>query len=350
MMMLMLVGTYTRNTGSEGVYAFEVSPDCREIAERAVTGGIDNPSWLAWHPRLPVVYAVNEIRDYAGGGSISAFSCDAGGGLTLLHRTASMGADPCHLAIDARGSRLVASNYSEGSFAAWPIAPDGRLGALAGVVRHNGRGTDPARQAAPHVHSACIDDGGEYLWVADLGLDQLVRYALSVRATIDREGRFVIRVSPGAGPRLFCFDPAGRYGYLINELDNTIVSFRRAGSADLEKVATFSTLPDDFAGTSYCAHIQMSADGRYLYASNRGHDSVAVFEVAGDGSLRAIQFQATGGGHPRHFALSPDEGCLLVANRDGGNIVVFDRDPDSGRLGVTGKEIAVPAPVCVLFR
>jgi 6-phosphogluconolactonase len=147
-----------------------------------------------------------------------------------------------------------------------------------------------------------------------------------------------------------CFDPAGRYGYLINELDNTIVSFRREGSTDLEEVATFSTLPDDFAGTSYCAHVQVSADGRYLYASNRGHDSIAVFEVAGDGGLRLVQLQPSGGGHPRHFALSPDESRLLVANRDAGNIVVFDRDPDSGRLAETGREIAVPAPVCILFR
>lgn len=346
--MLMLVGTYTRNTGSAGIYAYEVDEGCRTFAGSATNAEIDNPSWLVRHPRLAVLYAVNEARDIDGGGAVSAFACDAQGYLKLVDRKPSMGGDPCHLAIDADGTRLLVSNYTGGNFASFALAPDGTLGDLASLVQHAGRGVDPMRQKGPHVHSITLDKSGN-AYVADLGLDQVLRYPLGANGSIKVEGRKTIRLKPGAGPRMLAFDSQCRYGYVIDELDNTIVCLARDTSGDLVELATYSALPADFTDASYCSHIEVSADDRFLYASNRGHDSIAVFHIGEEGALTLVQHESSRGRHPRHFTFSPDQRFLLVANRDDNNIVVFARDPASGKLTFTGTELTVPAPVCIRF-
>lgn len=346
--MLMLVGTYTANTGSEGIYAFEVATDCRKIDQVAVNRGIENPSWLVRHPALPFVYSVNELRGDEGG-SVSAFRYDTKGNLTLEDKKPSLGGDPCHLAIDAAGAMLVVSNYTGGNFATYPIDAGGRLGSMASFVQHGGHGVDPVRQKSPHVHSATLDCRGRFAWIADLGIDQLVRYPLSTGGQVDVGRRVAWNVRPGAGPRHFCFSGSGEYGYLINELDNTIVVFGCDTGGDLVELQTVSALPDDYEDASYCAHIQLSADDRCLYGSNRGHDSIVMFRTYKDGKLKLAQHHPSGGSHPRHFALTPDERHLVVANRDADNLVVLARDPETGELEATGTEVSVPAPVCVLF-
>lgn len=347
--MLMLIGTYTRGTGSAGIYGFEAGDGFEHVEACAVNGDIDNPSWLVRHPRLDVIYAVNEVRDGDSGGGIAAFVCDASGHLEQIDQKSSMGGDPCHLSIDPEGKFLLASNYGNGSLAGYPLAADGRMQALTSFVQHGGRGIDPMRQKGPHVHSAVLDAGARNAYVSDLGLDQVVRYPLASDGTVQAGARVTTRLKPGAGPRLMCFDSTCRFAYVINELDNTIVSFERDESGDLIELAALSALPDDFADASYCAHIALSGDDRFLYASNRGHDSIAVFRVEEAGGLAPVQYQPSLGGHPRHFALAPDGCHLLVANRDGNNVVVMARDPVSGALTPTGAEIQVPAPVCVLF-
>ena len=347
--MLMLIGTYTRGTDSQGVYAFEVSDDCRRFAPGPVSTDIDNPSWLVRHPHLDVVYSVNEVQDLNGGGGVSAYACDENGRLTLIDSKPSMGADPCHLAIDAAGSLLCVSNYTGGNLASFALHDSGALGDMQSLVQHGGKGVDPMRQKGPHVHSIALDKHARHAYVCDLGLDQVVRYPLAAGGMIRADQRITSRLRPGAGPRLMCFDSDEQYGYVINELDNSIVSFGRDEAGDLTELASYSALPAGFADASYCAHIAVSGDDRFLYASNRGHDSIAVFRIEGGGRLELVQHQPSLGKHPRHFALSPDEGHLLIANRDSNNLVVMERDAETGRLTPTGTEITVPAAVCIVF-
>lgn len=349
--MLMFVGTYTRNTGSEGIYAFEVDEGVRQVRELSINSGIDNPSWILVNSSRHCLFAANEIHDYQGGntGAVSSFIYDDQGRLSLVSRQSSMGADPCHLAPDPEGSYLLVSNYSGGNLASFPVNETGSLGEFNSFVQHAGRSVDPMRQKKPHVHSVTLDHRGEMAYVADLGTDEVVVYPVDKHGQVRTEARKSTRVKPGAGPRHFCFDADDRYGYLINELDNTIVSFERDASGRLIELQTVSTLPDDFTDASYCADIHLSPDGRYLYASNRGHDSIAVYRLDPDGVMVLIQHQHTGGAHPRNFCLTPDGTRLFAANRDSDNIVVFARDEETGLLSETGTSIHVPAPSCVVF-
>lgn len=349
--MLMFVGTYTRNTESEGIYAFEVGEEAERVRELTINPGIDNPSWIIAHPHRHRLFAVNEIGDYQGGnaGSVSSFTYDHQGRLTPVSRQDSMGADPCHLAMGPAGAWLLVSNYSGGNLASLPVDDSGAIGAFNSFVQHAGHSVDPMRQKGPHVHSVTLDRRGEMAYVADLGTDQVVSYPVDRHGQVQTDARKSIRVKPGAGPRHFCFDADDRYGYLINELDNTIISFERDETGRLTELETVSTLPDDFTDASYCADIHVSPDGHFLYASNRGHDSIAVFRLEADGVMKLIQHQSTGGAHPRHFCLSPDGSRLFAANRDSDNIVVLARDRETGLLTETGTKIDVPAPSCVLL-
>lgn len=346
--MLMLTGTYTRNTDAEGVYAFRCDAGFRRFERLVVNTNIDNPSYLVRHPTLDVVYGVNEVGDFEGGGGISTFNCDAGGKLDLVGKVASMGADPCHLMLGRSGRSLFVSNYSGGNLTSFAIDDGGRLGDFESLVQHGGKGVDPMRQKGPHVHSVCLAPGGEHAFVCDLGLDQVVHYPVK-GARILVERRTTTRMRPGAGPRMMTFDHAGEFAWVINELDNTIVSFAHNGTGELVELQTVSALPPGFTDASYTSHLVLSDDGRFLYGSNRGHDSIVVFAVEAEGRLRLVQHEASRGMHPRHFALTPDGSHMLVANRDSNNIVVFERDAATGRLAATGAILEVPAPVCVVF-
>ncbi len=343
--MLAFIGTYTQSTGSAGIYAVSISEDGRSIELLTENGGIDNPSWLVSHPSLPVIYSVSETSTGAAGG-VSAFSYDRNGTLTQLSQVSSMGADPCHLALNSSGTRLYVSNYSGGSFAVYALFTDGGLGELLTLVQHAGSSVDPVRQKYPHVHSIRLDERSGSVFVADLGTDKLLAYP-ETGGGIDVAHRRSYRTRPGAGPRLACIDSRGEYLWLINELDNTIVAYG-LNAGVLTELATASTLPEEFDDASYCAHILVSKDGQYLYASNRGHDSITVFALK-DGKPVPRQWQGSGGRHPRHFCMSPAETQLLVANRDDNNICVFERDVETGLLSERVASFSIPAPVCILF-
>lgn len=349
--MLLFVGTYTRDTESEGVYAYEVDEDIKDIHELCINRDIDNPSWLVAWPESKTLFSVNEVRDFQGdnAGAVSSFRYDNSGQLALASQQSSLGADPCHLALGPDGSYLLASNYSGGSLVSYSVHEDGELGVFNSLVQHAGKSVDPMRQKGPHVHSVTLDHQGNMAYVADLGTDEVVTYPLNGHGQVRTQARRSIRVKPGAGPRHFCFDSGDRYGYLLNELDNTIVSFARDSHGRLIELETISSLPDGFTDASYAAHIQLSPDGRFLYTSNRGHDSIAVYRLEGDGAMKLIQHQDSGGAHPRHFSLTPDGEHLFVANKASDNIVVFARNSETGLLEETGTTINVPAPACILF-
>jgi len=348
--MLMLVGTYTRGTDSLGVYGFSDDASACSFVAQSVNEGIDNPSYLVKHPSLPIVYCVNEVRDFQGeGGAVSAFSLSPDGNLALINQVSSLGIDPCHLEIALKGRLLLVSNYSSGTLAAIPLGDAGELGEFNNFIQHTGHSVDPMRQKTAHVHSTKAGKNDGHVYVADLGLDQMLRYSLDSNGQVNVSSRKTTRMRPGAGPRHFCFDEDFNHCYVINELDNTIVSFAVDYEGALIELKTVSTLPDEYADASYCGEIQLSPDGQFLYGSNRGHDSLVVFEVAGEGQLELVQHIETGWKHPRHFKITPDGNHLVVANRDSNNLVVFRRDSTTGMLNQSGDELSVPAPVCILF-
>ena len=284
--MLMLVGTYTRGTDSLGIYGFKFNSAAGSFSDGTVNEGIDNPSYLLKHPELPVIYCVNEVRDFEGeGGSISAFDLSVDGKLTLINQVPSLGSDPCHIEFAYGGRLLLVSNYTSGTLASIPLGDAGELGNFNNFIQHTGHSVDPMRQKTAHVHSTKSGKNSTYIYVADLGLDQILRYSLDGTGQVNASQRSATRVRPGAGPRHFCFDAEFKYCYVINELDNTIVSFAVNNDGLLVELATVGTLPVGYQDASYCGEIQLSADGRFLYGSNRGHDSLVVFKVLENGVL-----------------------------------------------------------------
>lgn len=343
----LFVGTYTRNTQSEGIYIFD-----ENFNLISVNGGIENPSFLALSPNKKVLYGVNEISDFEGknSGALSAFLVGTGGDLRLLNQVASLGSDPCHLALASSGKFILVSNYSGGSLVSISVGEDGSLGECMSKVQHSGRSIDKHRQESAHVHSATLVKDNSRCYVADLGLDQILTYPIEADGQLLVSKMESVNASAGAGPRHMVFDGKEERMYLINELDNTIALFLIDKESNrFSRARSFSTLPSDFSGNSYCADIHLSRDGNYLYGSNRGHDSIAVFRVGEKDDLELLEIVHTGGKHPRNFVLSPDESQLVVANKDSDSIVVFNRNQETGRLEDSGILLQVPSPVFLQF-
>jgi 6-phosphogluconolactonase len=351
---LAFVGTYNRD-GGDGIYVYAMDPRTGELSQLSSVAGVKNPSFLALHPSGRFLYSVSEVAESDGkpGGGVSAFAVDAGAGsLTALNDTSSRGQGPCHVSVEETGRYVLAANYGSGSVAMVPIAEDGRLEAASDFVQHEGSSVDPRRQQGPHAHSITVGPGNRCAFAADLGLDRVMIYRLDLE-----RGKLVPNdppwgaVSPGQGPRHFAFHPTQAFGYVINEMGNTVTAYTHDPSTDgLTELQMISTLPDGYSETSHCADIHISSDGRFLYGSNRGHDSIAVFGIdAASGRLEALGHTPTGGRNPRNFAIDPSGQFLLAANQDTDNIVVFRIDPASGRLTQTGTEVRVPKPVCIKF-
>lgn len=346
------IGTYSQR-GSEGIYMSQLDPTTGQLGAPTVAAKATNPSFLALHPKLPVLYAVNETGRYEGKpvGAVIAFAVDATtGALTELNREPTGGPVPCHLAVDATGSHLVIANYVDGTVASFPLAPDGRLKPVAQLLRHEGSGPNARRQKGPHAHGVTFAPANDFVFVPDLGIDRVVGYRFDAKTgRLDRHEPACGIVHPGAGPRHFAFRPDGKTAYAVNELDATVTAFRWAG-AELTSSATVPGAPKGFEGTNTAAEVVAHPSGRFLYTSNRGHNSIAVFTLDSGGKPEPVQHQSTGGRAPRNFTLDPAGRFLVAANQDSDNILAFRVDPDTGRLTPTGSEIAVPAPVCVLFR
>ncbi|MFN7765736.1 MAG: lactonase family protein [Planctomycetaceae bacterium] len=349
------IGTYT-GPDAGGIYQATLDTETGALGPASVAGAVKNPSFLAVHPADSTLwYSVCEFvtADGKPTGGVAAWRQDpATGRLTLLGQSSSGGAGPCHLTVDRRGKFVLVANYGGGSVASLPLDPQGNVGPAVDVQQHRGSGANPSRQQAPHAHSVNLDAAGNFAFVADLGLDQVFVYRL-----IPETGRLVphdppaVRVTAGAGPRHLGVHPSGKFVYVINELGNTISVFGYdAQAGKLSPLQELGTLPQGFAGESYTAEVVAHPNGRFVYGSNRGHDSVAVFAVdAATGRLTARGHQSTGGQTPRNFAIDPTGRWLLAENQKSNSVVVFAIDGDSGALRETGHRLEVPSPVCIRF-
>lgn len=352
--MLVYVGTYTTGK-SEGVYLYRLNLSSGELNQVAVTRGVVNPSYLTLAPSGRFLYAVNEVGDFNGkkSGAISAFAVDQGTGqLRLLNQRASLGADPCYLEVDAAGKFVLVANYNGGNVAVFPVQRDGSLGEATDIKQDEGSSVNRERQEAPHAHYIGLDATNRFAYSCDLGTDKIMIFRFdSHSGKLFSANQPWIQVKPGAGPRHLAFHPNRKHLFVLNELQSTVTSFARdSGDGRLEERQTLSTLPNDFTGTNTGAEIEVSADGRFLYCSNRGHDSIAVFAInARDGSLNSIGHEAAGGRTPRNFAIDPTGKFLLVANQNSNNVVVFRMDQRTGRPSPADQIAEVPTPVCLKF-
>jgi 6-phosphogluconolactonase len=346
------VGTYTQR-GSKGIYRFDFDPASGKLTSRAVAAEAKNPSFVAIDPNQRFLFAVSEVDNIDGksSGAVNAFAIDRGtGDLTLLNQQPSGGAGPCHLVVDRAGKHVLVANYGGGSVAVLPIASDGRLGKATAFIQHTGSGPNPQRQERPHAHSINLDAANRFAVVADLGLDKLFVYRFdAAKGTLTPNEPPYVSIAPGSGPRHFAFHPNGRNAYVINELASTVTAFHYDSDRGiLEPLQTISTLPSDFKGKNYTAEVQVHPSGRFLYGSNRGHNSIAVFAIdPATGKLTATGHQSGQIKTPRNFGIDPTGSHLLVANQDSDSIVVFRIDAAIGELRPTGITAEVPVPVCV---
>ncbi len=348
------IGTFT-GPKSQGIHAYRFEPTSGSTTALGCVAEARHPAFLAIHPGGRLIYAVNEVGDFHGSkaGAVSAFSVDrATGRLTLLNQVSSVGAGPCHLSVDRTGRCVLVANYGGGSVAVLPIRDGGRLGEATAFVPHTGSSVNPQRQREPHAHSINLSPDNRYAFAADLGIDQVRIYRFAPEAgTLEPHDPPGAALPAGSGPRHLAFHPDGRRVYVINELLSTVAVFGYRGDRGvLEAGQTVSTLPAGWQGRSTTAEVVVHPSGRWLYASNRGHDSLAVFKVsAADGSLDLVQHVATGGKTPRNFALDPTGGYLWAANQDSDSIVLFRVNTEDGRLTATGQTLSVGSPVCVRF-
>lgn len=343
------VGSYA-DEGSPGLHLCRLDPANGRLERLDSISAGANPSFLALHPGGRYLYAVNEQKVYQGrpGGAVCAFVLDPETGTPLLlNRQPSHGTDPCHLSLDRTGRFVLAANYSSGSLAVFPLEQDGRLAAASTVVQHQGRGPNAARQEGPHAHAIEPDPGNRFALACDLGLDRLLVYRFDL-ATGGLALHNEAQLRPGAGPRHLAFHPDGRRLYVINELDSTLTVFAYEGDdGRLDELQTITTLPGDYRGPNDCAEVCMHPSGNFVYASNRGHDSLAVYRVEeATGRLALLGHEPVRGKTPRHFTLTPAGDFLLVANQDSDSISLFRLDPQTGGLDWLAA-LEIPRPTCV---
>jgi 6-phosphogluconolactonase len=346
------IGTYT-GKNSKGIYRCTLDLASGQLTNPVLAGEATNPSFLAIHPNHRFLYAVGEIGNFGGkkSGGVSAFTIDpATGNLTALNQQSSGGADPCHIVVDKDGKHVLVANYTGGSACAVAILKDGKLGDSTAFAQHAGSSVNKQRQEAPHAHSINLDAANRFAFVADLGLDRVVIYKFDkASGNLKMNDPPFVSTAPGAGPRHFAFHPSGKTAYVINELENTInVLTYDPARGELKVAQTISTLPKDFTGKSNTAEVQVHPTGKFVYGSNRGHNSIAIFAVdSSTGELSAVGHQAHNIKTPRNFAIDPTGAFLIVANQDGNSLIVFRINPQTGELTSTGSTVECPMPVCV---
>jgi 6-phosphogluconolactonase len=351
---LVYIGTYT-GAKSKGIHAFRFNQTTGALTPIGLAAETPSPSWVVLHPSGQYLYAANEVDDFDAdnSGSVTAFGIDrASGALTPLNTQPSRGAHPCHLAVDRSGTHLLVANYTGGTLAVLPLERDGSLGAPTQVVQHKGSSINTARQRSPHAHSIDLDADNRFAISADLGADRLFIYRYDSTGGGLLPGlRPAIAATPGAGPRHFAFHPNGRFGFAINELASTITSYSwDARRGALNTLATISTLPDGFRRESSTAEIRVHPNGRFLYGSNRGHDSIAVYQVGpNSGYLTLVEHELTRGKTPRNFTIDPSGQWLIAANQNSDTLAVFRISDRNGGLTPVGALVKVGAPVSVVF-
>jgi 6-phosphogluconolactonase len=355
---LVYFGTYTGDKSkSKGIYVSTLDLATGALSPPELAVETPSPSFLAVRPDGRFLYAANEVRTFQGkeSGSVSAFAIDrATGKLRLLNQESSVGGGPAHLVVDRSGRNALVANYGGGSVAVLPIDGSGRLKPASAFVQHTGSSVNPRRQKEPHAHSINVDPANKFAYAADLGIDKVMIYRFDARrGTLSAGDPPSADVSPGAGPRHFAFHPKGRFAYVINELALTVTAFTHdAASGALKPVESISTLrPSETPREGFStAEVQVHPSGRFLYGSNRGHDSIVVFAIdPGTGRLSYVEHEPTQGSTPRGFGIDPSGRYLLAANQRSDSVVVFRIDEKTGKLTPAGHTVQVGTPVCVKF-
>jgi 6-phosphogluconolactonase len=352
---LVYVGTYTHQGTSAGIYIFRLAMATGALTPVGLAGDVQDPSFLALDPQRRYLYAVNETMTFDGqpGGGVSAFAVDAQSGtLAYINSQCTHGGAPCYVSVDQTGRFVYVANYMGGNAAAFPVRADGGLEPASAVVQHSGSGVNPRRQEGPHAHSITLDPTNRFAFVADLGIDKVMIYQLDLEGgTLPSHTPSYLAVEAGAGPRHMAFHPNGRYAYLITEMGNTIIAYAYdAARGTLDARQTVPALPVDFTGKSTCADIHIAPSGKFLYGSNRGHDSIVIYTIDEETGLLTYAGHApTLGKTPRNFAIDPTGTYLFAANQDSDTVVAFRIDPLTGTLTPTGQVTEVSMPVCVII-
>jgi len=349
--LLVFAGSYAE-AEENGVYVYAFDEESGTLTLTDAVAEFRNPTFLNVDADRKLLYAISETVNQSGQkvGEAAAFAIDSNeGSLQLINRKETVASTTCHIQRDENSRFLTVTSYHGGMIGLFGITEEGAIGSQLDVKQHAGSSLHPERQDRPHPHSSFYSPDGRYLLVSDLGLDRIVTYRLDEAAN-KLVHQSEVSLHPGAGPRHLSFHPNGKFVYVINEVDSTITSFTYdEENGQLTTKETVSTLPADFNGENSCAEITVSADGRFVYGSNRGHDSIVVFSIDEiTGSMSLVQHTSVEGGHPRHFALTPNGSYLLAANRDTNNIVTFTVNIASGELAFTGNSVTLSKPVCVI--
>lgn len=358
------VGTYTARTNSKGIYEFDFDPATGKMSAVQVAGETKDPSWVVVHPNGKFLYSANEAGKAS---TVSAFAIEPKSGkLSLLNQVPALGEDPCYLSFDKTGKFLFIANYTSGNVVVFPILADGRLGEHTALQQDSGAlGSNKERQEAPHAHFVVPSEHNRFVYVADLGLDRVLIYKFdSTKGTITTitENSWAA-LKPGTGPRHAAFSKDGKFMYVVGEMASAVTVFTNEDQETFREIQTVSMLPAGFSGRNDAAEIELHPSGKFLYASNRGNDSIVVYWIAGErdqwskntdftfarGALAQVEIVPTGGKEPRHFAIDPTGKFLLAENQNTNQIVEFRIDQASGKLTPTGETLSVPSPVCIAF-
>ncbi len=362
---LVFVGTYTTKTESKGIYSFDFDADTGKLTPKGVAAETPDPSWVAVHPSGKYLYAANEAGKSS---AVSAFAIDAKSGkLTLLNQLPALAEDPCYISFDKTAKYVLVANYTSGNIVVFPILPDGKIGEHTAIVQDAGAaGQNKERQGGPHAHWIEPSAGNDFIYVSDLGLDLVLVYpfdpskGVPVIIRLSEWQRWSrsknhpdrrIRLSPGTGPRHVTFSTDEKFMYVLGELHSTLTVFvHDVKQETFRKIQEISALPKGFTGRNDAAEIALHPNGKFLYTSNRGEDTIAVFSAdPAKGTLTFVARVSTGGKEPRHFAIDPSGKYLLAENQFSNNIVIFKIDAATGGLTPTGQVVEVPSPVDLTF-